>query len=430
MEMLQAVTQTQAQTQVMSGHMLNSLAILGMSSEDLAEYLSEKAQSNPYVSYAPAPAIAARSREDFDAVALLSSDRPSLMSHVIGQIELHFTVPKDRMIALRFAEALEPTGWLGQSVETIALSASVPMAQAERVLEVLHAFEPAGLFARSLKECLLLQARDADILTWDLQTLIENIHLVAEKRLGELADLCDCPLSDLPDLLALVRGLDPKPGLAFDHVPAPVFPPDLIARRGGEGWEVELNRATAPTITVREDRLKDGGIDKEARRARRRALAEARALALALNRRGDTLLRAASVLVARQSAFLESGSEHLTPLTLEDVAEELGLHASTISRALSGRMIQTPTRALPLRAFFSRAVGPSADGQGLSRDKAMGFVQRALAEEDQTRPLSDGAIVDLAKAEGLRIARRTVAKYRMALGFGSSYERRKAVAEA
>ncbi|MDX8355460.1 RNA polymerase factor sigma-54 [Cognatiyoonia sp. IB215182] len=428
--MAQTFAQTQVQTQQMSGQMLNSLAILGMSSEDLAEYLSEKAQSNPYVSYAPAPAIAARSSEDFDAVALLSSDRPSLMSHIIGQIELHFTVPKERMIALRFAEALEPTGWLGQSVETIALSASVPIVLAERVLDVLQSFEPAGLFARSLKECLLLQAKEADILTWDLKTLIENIHLVAEKRLGDLADLCDCELADLPDLLALVRGLDPKPGLAFDHVPAPVFPPDLIARRGDDGWEVELNRATSPTIIVREDRLQDGQVDKEARRARRRALAEARALAVALNRRGDTLLRAASVLVARQTAFLDAGPAQLAPLTLEDVAEELGLHASTISRALAGRMIQTPTHALPLRAFFARAVGPNVEGQGVSRDKAMDFVQRALAQEDATDPLSDGAIVDLAKADGLRIARRTVAKYRMLLGVGSSYDRRKAAIDA
>jgi len=430
MEMLQTFGQSQTQTQQMSGQMLNSLAILGMSSEDLAEYLSEKAQSNPYVSYAPAPAIAARTSDDFDAVALISSDRPSLMSHVICQIELHFTAPKDRMIALRFAESLEPTGWLGQSVETIALSASVPIVQAERVLGVLQSFEPAGLFSRNLKECLLIQAREADILTWDLQTLIENLHLVAEKRLGELAGLCDCDLTDLPELLGLVRGLDPKPGRAVDQVPTPVFPPDLIARRGGEGWDVELNRATSPTITVREDRLEDGQIDKEARRARRRALAEARALAQALNRRGDTLLRAASVLVARQTAFLEAGAAQLAPLTLEDVAEELGLHAPTISCALAGRMIQTPTHALPLRAFFSRAVGPTVDGEGVSRDKAMDFVQRAITKEDPTNPLSDGAIVNLAKSEGLRIARRTVAKYRMLLGFGSSYERRKAAVDA
>jgi len=429
MEMLQAVSQTQTQQQRMSGQMLNSLAILGMSSEDLAEYLSEKAQSNPYLSYTPAPAMAARGGEDFDAVAHLRSDRPSLMSHVIRQIELYFPAPEDRMIALRFAEALEPTGWLGQSLETIALSARVPTAKAERVLTVLQAMEPAGLFARTLKECLLLQAQEANILTWDLQTLIENIDLVAEKRMGELADLCDCEMSDLPELLAMVRGFDPKPGLAFDHVPTPVFPPDLIARRGEDGWSVELNRATSPVIKVREDRLAGGEIDKEARRARRRALSEAHALALALNRRGDTLLRAASVLVARQTAFMEQGVEQLAPLTLEDVAEELNLHASTISRALAGRMIQTPTRALPLRAFFSRAVGPTVDGQGVSRDKAIGFVQNAVRGEDPAAPLSDGAIVDLAKAEGLRIARRTVAKYRMALGIASSYERRATPAE-
>ena len=162
---------------------------------------------------------------------------------------------------------------------------------------------------------------------------------------------------------------------------------------------------------------------------RRKALAEARALALALERRGDTLLRTAAVLVARQSGFLENGPAQLTQLTLDDVAGELGLHASTISRVVAGRMIQTPIRALPLKAFFSRAIR-AGDDETVSRDKAMDFVDRAVGGENPAAPLSDDAIVDLAAAKGLKIARRTVAKYRAVLGIGSSYERRRKVARA
>ncbi len=410
--------------------MLHSLSILGMSAEDLSDYLAEWAQSNPYVRYTPPTAFAARGGDDFDAVAAIASDRPSLMSHVTDQIELAFPGNTDRMIALRIAEALEPTGWLGQPLEDIALLAQVPLPRAEKVLARLQDIEPVGLFARSLAECLLLQARDADILTWEVETLIRNLDLLAQGRSRELADLCDCDPVDIPDILAQIKGLNPKPGMAFDHVAAPVFPPDLIARRTDEGWTVELNRATSPTITVQEDRLPDGKIDAEARKLRRRSLAEARAMALALERRGDTLLRAAAVLVARQSGFLDHGPTHLTPLTLEDVSAELGVHASTISRALSGRMIQTPIRAIPLRAFFSRAVGADGMGATVSRDRALGFVERTLREEDPLRPLSDDAIVSLAKASGVHIARRTVTKYRASLGVGSSYERRRRALQA
>lgn len=425
------LTQTfsQRQTMQMGGQMLASLSILGMSTSDLSDYLAEQAQSNPYLRYTPPRAFVARGGDAFDAVAAVASAKPSLMAHVIDQIELTFTNPKERMIALRFAEALEPTGWLGQAVENIAVIAGVGQPKAERVLVRLQEFEPAGLFARTLSECLLIQAREADILTWEVEMLIRHLDLVASGRRAELAELCDCEIGDLPEILAQIKGLNPKPGLDFDHVPTPVFPPDLIARRGRDGWSVELNRETSPVITVRDDRLPNGTGDKEARAMRRKALAEARALALALERRGDTLLRAAAVLVARQSGFLDGGPAQLTPLTLDDVAGELGLHASTISRAVSGRMIQTPTRALPLKAFFSRAIR-AGDDETVSRDKAMDFVDRAVGAENPAAPLSDDAIVDLAAAKGLKIARRTVAKYRAALGIGSSYERRRKVVGA
>jgi RNA polymerase sigma-54 factor len=426
MELVQSLSQRQ--TMQMAGQMLHSLAILGMSAQDLSEHLTEQATSNPFLAYRAPPAFIARSGEAFDAVAAVAAHRPSLMAHVVDQIEMAFTDPADRLVALRFAEALEPTGWLGQSVESLTLAAGISAAHAERVLGVLQGFEPTGLFARDLSDCLLLQAREADILTWEVETLIRNIGLLVGNRLPELAELCDCDVADIPDILKQIRHLNPKPGLGFDHQPLPVFPPDLIALRSPEGWKVELNRATSPTITVREDRFADGTADVTARAERRKALAEARALAVALERRGDTLLRTAAVLVARQSAFLDKGPAHLTPLTLEDVAAELGLHASTISRAVSGRMIQTPIRALPLRAFFSRAVSTQGGGEAVSRDSALDFVSRTVGGEDPTNPLSDDAIVSLAERAGLRIARRTVAKYRSTLGLASSYERRRAAA--
>ena len=230
-------TYSQRQTMQMGGQMLASLSILGMSTSDLSDYLAEQAQANPYLRYTPPRAFIARGGEAFDAVAAVASARPSLMAHVVDQIELAFTRPEDRMIALRFAEALEPTGWLGQAVEYIAVIARVGQPKAERVLARLQEFEPAGLFARTLSECLLIQAREADVLTWEVEMLIKHLDLLAAGRKAELAELCDYEIGDLPQILAQIKGLNPKPGLDFDHVPTPVFPPDLIARRGGRRLE-------------------------------------------------------------------------------------------------------------------------------------------------------------------------------------------------
>jgi len=420
MEMSQGLIQKAAMT--MSGQMLSSLAVLGMSSADLSEHLKEKAAKNPAISYQP-PAALRGQGADFDQVAQLVSDRPSLMAHVTEQIDLGFGDGPDKLIALRFAEALDPTGWLGQPVAVIAAQAGVAPGRAEAVLRRLQGFEPTGLFARSLSECLKLQAREADALTWELEALLDNLPLLAEGRLKELAEICDCEPGDIREIAGQLRAFDPKPGLAFAHDPEPIFPPDLTATRTETGWQVELNRAATPAITVHPDRLPTGGDDIEARAFRRQALAEARALAEAVERRGQTLLRTAAVLVARQSGFLDRGAGHLVPLSLEDVAAELELHPSTISRACSGRMIQTPTGSVPLRVFFCRAIhaGPGA----FSQDAVLEFVRRAIASEDPVHPLSDDQVVVLAKRAHVAVARRTVAKYRSLLGIASSYERRR-----
>ncbi|MEO1677807.1 MAG: RNA polymerase factor sigma-54 [Pseudomonadota bacterium] len=418
--MMLSQTISQKQTMQMGGQMLHSISILGMSTPDLSEHLKEQAAANPYLRYRPPAGLAAAAGGDFDAVAAVAADRPSLMAHVVEQIEIAFPDATDRLIALHFAEALEPTGWLGQPLEAVALTAGVPPTRAARVLDSLQEFEPTGLFARSLSECLTLQAREQDLLTWEVEMLLANLDLVAEGKIAELADLCDCEVSDIPDILAQIKGLDPKPGQAFDHVRQPVFPPDLIARHGPKGWEVELNRATSPTVTVLDERKEDGSIDAEARALRAKALSEARQLAQALARRNDTLLRTAAILVARQARFMNEGAASLAPLTRDDVAAELGVHASTVSRAVAGRMIQTPTHALPLKAFFSRAVSGA-----VSRDCALDFVRTTIGDENPEDPLSDDAVVALARRSGLRIARRTVAKYRAALGIASSYTRRR-----
>ncbi|MEX5729920.1 RNA polymerase sigma-54 factor [Rhodovulum iodosum] len=431
MEMI--VAQRQTQGLAMTAKMQAALRILQMTNLDLSAHLAEQALENPCLEVTmpdaapPLPTgVAGGARaQDWDEIAALESGKPSLYAHVADQIALAFPDDGPRRVAMVFVEALEPTGWLGTPVEAVAASARVAVPVAEAVLTRLHQLEPAGLFARSLAECLKLQAEDKGLLTWELSVILDNLALIAEGRIDDLAEMCDGTPADVRAALAAIRGLDPKPGLAFAAAEAPILPPDLRVVRRADGWTVEVNRGSLPSLRIREGALT--WADAEALAYMRRARSSARWLKRAIERRQATLLATAAVLVRHQAAFLDGGPRHLRPLTAEAVAEELELHPSTISRAVADRLIETPRGTLPLRVFFSRAVAPG-NAEGPSQDAAMALVGDIVAGEDRSKPLSDAAIVKKATAAGVPLARRTVAKYRDLLGIPSSYDRRQAAA--
>ncbi|GAA0288024.1 RNA polymerase factor sigma-54 [Rhodovulum strictum] len=429
------VVQRQTQGLAMTARMQAALRILQMSHLDLVAHLAEQALENPCLEVSlpeglpplPSGTAAARPDPDWDPVAALEGEKPSLYAHVGRQIALAFPQPAAQRVALAFVETLEPTGWLGASVETVARDVGVPVAVAEAVLGRLQQLEPAGLFARNLAECLKLQAADKGLLTWELSVILDNLGMLAEGRIEELADLCDGTPADVRAALVSIRGLDPKPGLAFSMPEQPVQPPDLRLVRGEEGWQVELNRSILPTLRVTAGPGSAG--DAAARAWLSSAQSRARWLVRAVERRQATLLLTAAFLVRHQDAFIEAGPAALRPLSTEEAAAELGLHPSTISRAVAHRMIETPRGTLPLKAFFSRAFTPGSGADGPSQDALIALVGRIVAAEDAANPLSDAEIVRRAEAEGARLARRTVAKYRDMLGIPSSYDRRKRMPE-
>ncbi|WP_243645047.1 RNA polymerase factor sigma-54 [Rhodovulum euryhalinum] len=422
--------QRQTQGLAMTAKMQASLRILQMSHIDLTAHLAEQALENPCLEVTlpealpPLPkGLGGGARDpDWDPVAALEGEKPSLYAHVGRQIALAFPHPAAQRVALAFAEALEPTGWLGASVETVARAAGVPVPVAESVLARLQQFEPAGLFARNLAECLRLQAADKGLLTWELSVILDNLALLAEGRIDDLAELCDGTPADVRAALVAIRGLDPKPGLAFAAPDMAILPPDLRLARGKDGWQVELNRSVLPALRVTAGPGTAG--DAAARAWVSSARSRARWLVRAVERRQATLLLTAEFLVRHQTAFLEAGPAALRPLSTEEAAAELGLHPSTVSRAVAHRMIETPRGTLPLKAFFSRAFTPGSGADGPSQDALIALVGRIVAAEDPVRPLSDADIVRRAEAEGARLARRTVAKYRDLLGIPSSYDRR------
>ncbi|WP_425091331.1 RNA polymerase factor sigma-54 [Tropicimonas sp. S265A] len=419
------LTQTLRQTTrlAMTLQMQHSLQLLQMSTPELILFLENASAKNPALRVTlPRPLPRETSpRPEFggtwDATAGLEAHGPGLYAYVSNRIETDFAAPRDKQIAYAFLDALEPSGWLGSSVDTVALCCDVPVAAARAVLRKLQQLEPTGLFACSLAECLLLQAEESGVLTWELETLIANLPLLAEGRTTELAELCDCAEEDIPEITAVLRGFDPKPGLQFANDLPPVFPPDLVASRTDEGWSVDLTRSTLPTLQVVEASTQD----EDAKTAR----AEALALVAAVEKRQATLLRVGAALVRHQSAYLDSGPGHLRALTLDMIAGELDLHVSTVSRVCAGCLIAGPRGALPLKALFSRPVDALLGTAGPSQDALAAAITRLVEGENRARPLSDGALEKALAADGFRVARRTVAKYRQALGIPAVSKRRR-----
>ncbi|MEM8553285.1 MAG: RNA polymerase factor sigma-54 [Pseudomonadota bacterium] len=410
-------------TLAMTQRMQISLRILHMNNADLGTYLLERARENPYLSVTLPRGSAMATDQGVDQLDFVASDGPSLEAHVTSYIDQTFSDPRQRDLAIGFLEALDSSGWLTSEPVAVAMAAGVSVHLGETVLRQLQDIEPAGLFARSLAECIRLQAKDAGFHSPELDVVIENLPLLAEDETGTLAQLAGCSVEHVLELAKLIRQFNPKPGLMFEDTRAPSVPPDVIARQDGTIWTVELNKSTLPTIAVRED-LDGPANGPQTSERLNKARADAQWLEGTLERRRVTLLRTATLLIERQRAFLEQGPGALQPLSLADLGDALDLHPSTISRAISHRMVDTPLGTLPMKAFLSRTFASGQDEGETSQDAVLDLVRRIIASEDAAKPLSDTAIAAQAKEAGVHIARRTVAKFRGMLGIASSYQRR------
>lgn len=433
MDMMQFQRQT---TQLaMTQRMQESLRILQMSNADLADYLTAQALENPCLEVrvpegaSVAPALPSRGIQaglDRDAFATVEGQPPSLLAHVEAQIDLAFFDPGDRRTALAFAEALEPSGWLGQPVSEVAAAASGGGGGAG------HPRAVAGFGARGPLRPVAGRMPRAAARGSGAADLGAAHDARPSAASGRGADRRSRPPLRLrARAYPRESGADPQPepqagrGLRGRPHADPAARRARAARPGG--WEVELTRAQLPRIRVSE--AGDTG-DRQADAWLARARSQARWLERAVERRQATLLRTAVCLVRHQADFLDQGPRALRPLSMEEVALELDLHPSTISRATATRLIETPRGLIPLRAFFSRSVSSDGPEAPQSQDALMALVREIIAREDRTKPFSDDAIVKQAKLAGAVLARRTVTKYRETLGIPSSYDRKRAAAAA
>jgi RNA polymerase sigma-54 factor len=350
----------------------------------------------------------ARGAGSSDALQAVASAEPGLIAHVSAGIATLGLSRPEAEIALRLVEALEPTGWLGRPVASIAAEAGATVAAAEAVLARVQGLEPVGLFARNLAECLALQAREEGWLDPVAQGVLERLPLVAVGDTARLAAQIGTDEGTVQQVIRRLRRLDPKPGARFAPCAAPVREPDLVARRGPGGWEVALNRSSLPSLSV----AGPPG-DPQVR--------EARALIRLVEGRNATLLRVAGEILSRQAAALDHGTGALQPMTMAEVGAALGLAQSTVSRVVAGTAIDTPRGTWWLRALFSQAIR----GQGPAAASLRQALARLVAAEDPEAPLSDEDLSRALAGAGAPVARRTVAKYRDMLGIPPAHRRRK-----
>jgi RNA polymerase sigma-54 factor len=356
-------------------------------------------------------------------------DEPTLAEHLDAQVGSVAGDSRELFIARHLIGLLDEAGYLATPLREVAVDLEVPLAEVERALAVVQSLDPTGVGARTLAECLALQAKEADRYDPCMARLIDNLELVARGDFSRLKRMCDVDDEDFADMLNELRGYDPKPGLKFGGSErAPVVPDILIAPGPKEGWDIALNQATLPRLIVNRSyyvELRNGCTDRESKSWLSEKLADAKWLIKALDQRQKTILKVAAEIVKQQEGFFRRGVAHLKPLTLRAVAEAVAVHESTVSRVTSNKYLHCPRGTFELKYFFTSGVA-SADGESSVSAETVKAQIRALCDaEDESDILSDDQLVELLREKGFDLARRTVAKYREAIGIGSSVQRRR-----
>lgn len=390
-----------------------SIKILRSDALGLSRYLEEQAAENPQLvlrrpggqEWLPRWTTAFAAPEAGQEQAAAGA---SLIAHVFGLIDRLRLTAAEARIAEALAEALEPSGWLGQPLTRIAGRTGASLPQVEAVLQRLQTeAEPTGLFARTLAECLRLQAADQGALDPAMTAVLARLDLVARGEIDRIARDGGFAEADIRARIAALRRYDPKPGAGFEPFAAPIREPDLIATRGDQGWTVSINRSALPAVALAE----------EAGPGR----AEARAILRMVEGRNVTLMAVGQEILSRQVAALEQGMGALTPMTMADVAVAVGLHESTVSRVVAGTAVDTPRGTWWLRGLFTQAAQEGGPSAGALRDR----LAQLIAGEDPAAPLTDEALAALMSEGGAALARRTVAKYRAMLNLPPAGRRRR-----
>jgi RNA polymerase sigma-54 factor len=364
---------------------------------------------------------------DFDGFA--DAHEVSLHEHLMAQAGERLS-GTDLAVAAQIVEQVDEAGYFRGSLLDLAQRLGQPLRDVERLLKVVQSFDPPGIAARTLSECLAIQAKEADRYDPAMARLIDNLDYLAKGNLGALKRICGVDDEDLQDMIRELRAYDPKPGCKFfrgegeDRV---VVPDVFVARRAG-GWAIELNSATLPRVLVNRSyytELSGGAQDRKSKAWLSECLQSANWLVKALDQRARTIVKVATEIVKQQDGFFRHGVAHLRPLTLRQVAEAIGMHESTVSRVTSNKYLSCDRGLFELKYFFRSGIQSNDGGDAVSAEAVKSHLKALIGAEAPDRILSDDQLVEILRAKGFDIARRTVAKYREAMGIGSSVQRRR-----
>jgi len=373
------------------------------------------------------PGAAAPSGGDLPGLDQTLSRPLTLREHLLAQLSVDIAEPVERIIGTHLVDMTDDAGYLRGDLADVADRLDCDAARVEATLAKLQRFDPPGVFARDLAECLTLQLKDRNRFDPAMQALLANLPLLAGRDAPALMHLCGVDAEDLAEMVAELRALNPKPGLAFDTTSIQSIVPDVLVRLQGASWIVELNNDTLPRVLVNNRyyaEVSGAAHSKAERDYLVDRYQQANWLAKALHQRATTILKVATEIVRQQEGFFRHGVRHLRPLVLRDIAEAIGMHESTVSRVTSGKYMATPRGIYELKYFFTAAIAAAGGGAALSAE-AVRFRIKALIEAEADEVLSDDRVVEILLAEGIDIARRTVAKYREAMRIPSSVQRRR-----
>jgi len=369
-----------------------------------------------------------RSDGDYNLEAFVSAER-TLADWLREQLILAIADPPRRMIGQYLIDLVDEAGYLGGDLAAVAEKLGTGVEEVEAVLGILQSFDPPGICARDLAECLTLQLKERDRFDPAMQALIGRLDLLAKRDFAALKKICGVGDEDLADMIAEIRRLNPKPGLAFGSVTVQPIVPDVFVRPGPDGgWIVELNSDTLPKVLVNQSYYAE--VSATARRDTEKSylsecLQSATWLVRALDQRARTILKVANEIVRQQDGFFARGVEHLRPLNLKTVAEAIGMHESTVSRVTANKYMATSRGIFELKYFFTSAIAAAHGGEAHSAEAVRHRIRQLIDAESAADVLSDDTIVEKLRNAGIDIARRTVAKYREAMRIPSSVQRRR-----
>lgn len=353
----------------------------------------------------------------------------TLRGHLTDQLGMTLADGRQKMIGSYLIDLVDDTGYLRESIGEVAERLGCTLIDVEEVLAILQQFDPPGVCARNLAECLALQLRDRNRYDPAMETLIDNLEALAEGRIDWLRRQCGVSDEDFADMLVELRALDPKPGLAFDAVTADMVTPDVfVARRPDGSWGVELNADVLPRVLVNAHYYAEVRVASRSKHDRAYlsdCFSNASWLVKALDQRAKTILKVAAELVRRQEGFFLRGVAHLRPLNLKQVADAIGMHESTVSRVTAGKYLSCARGTFELKYFFTAAIAAADGGESHSAEAVRHRIRELIDRETPEAILSDDRIVELLREDDIDIARRTVAKYREAMHIPSSVQRRR-----